>query len=113
MLASLTCFINKWTIHTICMQVYILFCIWHILMFQVYDSDDLPTKICFNCEEKMVTFELFLRECYKVQEILQKTLRENHELLLIQTEFSKNVEEVPIVKSEVSFSCLFYYLLFF
>lgn len=69
---------------------------------QVYESDDLPTRICMNCEEKMVMFQLFVLECYKVQETLQKMCGEKNEDLQIKCEISTNIIEDSVIKSEVN-----------
>ncbi|KPI94859.1 Zinc finger protein 782 [Papilio xuthus] len=62
----------------------------------ISDNDELPTKICLNCEEKMVEFQLFVLECFKVQ----NTLKDIHRNLNIKQE---HVEVIisPSIKSEV------------
>lgn len=51
----------------------------------------------------MVTFQLFVLECYKVQETLQKMCVEKNEELLVKHENStiQIDEHVPVIKSEV------------
>ncbi|KOB79374.1 putative zinc finger protein [Operophtera brumata] len=53
-----------------------------------------------NCEEKMVMFQLFVLECYKVQETLQKTCEVKDDLQ-IKHEISTNIIGDPVIKSEI------------
>ncbi|CAK1602017.1 unnamed protein product [Parnassius mnemosyne] len=62
----------------------------------VNDDDELPTKICLNCEEKMVDFQLFVLECGKVQ----KSLKDMCGSIPIKLEDVLDIE-VPQIKSEV------------
>ncbi|CAB3239980.1 unnamed protein product [Arctia plantaginis] len=66
----------------------------------VYDNDTLPTRICLDCEEKMVSFQLFVLECYKVQETLKKMYEDSFDSLGIKLEKMPIDYGVPI-KSEV------------
>lgn len=66
------------------------------ILFQISDNDELPTKICLNCEEKMVDFQLFVLECYKVQ----KALKDIHRNLNIKQEHV-DVIISPSIKYEV------------
>ncbi|XP_063395646.1 zinc finger protein 718-like [Cydia fagiglandana] len=71
----------------------------------ISESDDLPTRICLNCEEKMVSFQLFVLECYKVQEDFRKQL--DKEQLDICTDLQIKLEDTTLdygaslIKSEV------------
>lgn len=58
----------------------------------------------------MVTFQLFVLECYKTQEKLQKMISEINEDLLIKREISTNIVEEPMIKSEVNIT---YFINFF
>ncbi|XP_073957698.1 uncharacterized protein [Choristoneura fumiferana] len=72
----------------------------------VNDVEDLPTKICLNCEEKMVSFQLFVLECYKVQDDFRKQMDKVG--LQIEPDFAIKLENsnayygtLPLIKSEV------------
>lgn len=67
-----------------------------LLLLKVNDNDDLPTKICLNCEEKMIDFQLFVLECCKVQ----NTLKDMCGSLSIKVEGVDDIE-VSQIKSEV------------
>lgn len=69
----------------------------------MYENDKLPTKICLNCEEKMVTFQLFVLECYKTQDTLRKLYKdvETYSDVRIKTENSAYGFNIPHIKSEV------------
>lgn len=47
-------------------------------------------------------FQLFVLECYKVQETLQKMCGEKNEDLQIKCEISTNIIEDSVIKSEVN-----------
>ncbi|VVC87510.1 unnamed protein product [Leptidea sinapis] len=42
-----------------------------LIQITVTENDELPTKVCIHCEEKLVSFQLFILECNKVQETFQ------------------------------------------
>ncbi|XP_047023687.1 zinc finger protein 391-like [Helicoverpa zea] len=67
----------------------------------IYEDDSLPTKICLNCEEKMVSFQLFILECYKTQDTLQKMFddHDSHDIKVEQTQAA--MEYDVSIKSEV------------
>ncbi|CAH2102537.1 unnamed protein product [Euphydryas editha] len=66
------------------------------------EHDDLPTKVCLNCEEKMVSFQLFVLECFKVQATLRQMYLETCENYPIKLEDDIVIEfNVPTIKSEV------------
>ncbi|KAJ0182533.1 hypothetical protein K1T71_001902 [Dendrolimus kikuchii] len=68
----------------------------------VYENDDLPTKICLNCEEKMVSFQLFVLECCKTQESLKKLYLDSMGALPIKLEINSQEDVVPtMIKAEV------------
>ncbi|XP_047526781.1 zinc finger protein 43-like [Vanessa atalanta] len=68
----------------------------------VAEHDDLPTKVCLNCEEKMVTFQLFVLECFKVQETLRKMYLDTCEKYTIKLEEDIGIDfNIPPIKSEV------------
>lgn len=65
----------------------------------------MPTKICLNCEEKLVSFQLFILECYKVQENLKKIYEDSCNSCATDSKMENtkfNEFGVPI-KSEVNF----------
>lgn len=65
------------------------------------ESDDLPTKLCLNCEEKVVTFQLFVLECLKAQETLKKMCVGPY--LTCPIKYEDGIEfALPPIKSEVS-----------
>ncbi|KAM3967485.1 LOW QUALITY PROTEIN: uncharacterized protein ACR2FA_010062 [Aphomia sociella] len=64
----------------------------------VNENDDLPTKICLNCEEKIVSFQLFILECYRVQDSLKKMYLDNYDIKL---EDESLLYSNPVIKSEV------------
>ncbi|XP_039760364.1 oocyte zinc finger protein XlCOF6-like [Pararge aegeria] len=67
----------------------------------VNETDDLPTKVCLSCEEKVVSFEQFVLECLKVQETLKKMCLGACTTCPIKYE-SDDVEfGLPPIKSEV------------
>lgn len=71
-------------------------------LIQVYENDDLPTKICLNCEEKMVSFQLFVLECCKTQESLKKLYIDSTGAPPIKLEVNSQEEDVPaVIKAEV------------
>lgn len=43
----------------------------------IYDNDNMPTKICLDCEEKIISFQLFVVDCYKVQDALKDMYQKN------------------------------------
>ncbi|XP_041975635.1 zinc finger protein 718-like [Aricia agestis] len=59
-----------------------------LLQIVVNDNDELPTKVCLNCEEKLISFQLFVFECYQVQTTLQKMFLEN-----LTSHYSVKIEE--------------------
>lgn len=64
----------------------------------------MPTKICLNCEEKLVSFQLFILECYKVQENLKRLHEENlNSATDIKIENTKYIDFAVPIKSEVNF----------
>lgn len=68
----------------------------------IFENDDLSTKICLNCEEKMVSFQLFVLECYKTQDSLRKLYLDSLETLPVKLESSSQDESVPtLIKAEV------------
>ncbi|KAJ8736375.1 hypothetical protein PYW08_007031 [Mythimna loreyi] len=68
----------------------------------IYENDNLPTKICLNCEEKMVSFQLFVLECYKAQDTLKKLYDENYDSLDIKLEQTQAAVDFAVpIKSEV------------
>lgn len=69
------------------------------LLLQVVENDNLPTKVCLNCEEKMVSFQLFVLECYKVQEKLRRMYLDSLEPYLIKDE--GDLTNYSQIKSEV------------
>lgn len=69
--------------------------------FQIHENDDLPTKICLNCEEKMVSFQLFVLECYKAQETLKNLCYELSDDIRVKLEAEIDFGG-PVVKSEVT-----------
>ncbi|XP_004930192.1 zinc finger protein 660 [Bombyx mori] len=68
----------------------------------ICENDTLPTKICLNCEEKMVSLQLFILECNKTQEALSSMLMdlETSELDEKKDDILLTVTDVHI-KSEV------------
>ncbi|XP_053620872.1 zinc finger protein 626-like [Plodia interpunctella] len=48
-----------------------------LMQITITESDSLPTKICLNCEERIVSFQLFILECYKVQDNFNKICSQN------------------------------------
>ncbi|KAJ2947869.1 hypothetical protein O0L34_g9659 [Tuta absoluta] len=62
----------------------------------VTECDNMPTKVCLDCEERMVSFQLFILECYKVQDSLRKLCLDNN----IKTENAHIDLGVTVIKSE-------------
>ncbi|XP_013191330.2 zinc finger protein 90 isoform X2 [Amyelois transitella] len=69
-----------------------------LIQITVTEGDSLPTKICLNCEERIVAFQLYILECYKVQENLKKVCAEN---LSVKIEYELLDFESSVIKSEV------------
>ncbi|CAH0592439.1 unnamed protein product [Chrysodeixis includens] len=69
----------------------------------IFDNDNMPTKICLNCEEKLVSFQLYILECYKVQETLKKMYEDNTNSFTadIKMENTKYTDFGVPIKSEV------------
>ncbi|RVE44714.1 hypothetical protein evm_010618 [Chilo suppressalis] len=57
-----------------------------LIQIAISENDELPTKVCINCEEKMVSFQLFILECYKAQDNLNKIYLESNEGLRVKPE---------------------------
>ncbi|XP_059051047.1 zinc finger protein 626-like [Achroia grisella] len=64
----------------------------------VVENDVLPTKICLNCEEKIVSFQLFILECYKAQDTLKSIYLDNFN---IKHEDESLLYNSSVIKSEV------------
>ncbi|KAI5640560.1 zinc-finger associated domain (zf-AD) domain-containing protein [Phthorimaea operculella] len=62
----------------------------------VTECDNMPTKVCLDCEERMVSFQLFILECYKVQDTLRKLCLDTN----IKTENSILELGLTVIKSE-------------
>ncbi|KAL0851187.1 hypothetical protein ABMA28_007038 [Loxostege sticticalis] len=71
-----------------------------LVQISIHENDDLPTKICLNCEEKMVSFQLFVLECYKAQETLKNLCYELSDDIRVKLEAEIDFGG-PVVKSEV------------
>lgn len=70
--------------------------------FQFAENDELPTKVCINCEEKVVSFQLFVLECFKVQETLRLMCLETCEKYPIKLEDDIEIDfNIAAIKSEV------------
>ncbi|XP_045496111.1 zinc finger protein 708-like [Colias croceus] len=67
----------------------------------ICENDGLPTKICLNCEEKIVSFQLFILECYKVQETLQNMYLNDCEKYTTDIEVSEYHIGTSDIKPEV------------
>ncbi|KAG6440546.1 hypothetical protein O3G_MSEX001327 [Manduca sexta] len=68
----------------------------------IYENDNLPTMICLNCEEKMVSFQLFVLECNKTQDTLRRMFAdETLNSLKIKVETSQAEFGEAVIKSEV------------
>lgn len=64
----------------------------------------MSTKICASCEEKIISFHLFILDCNKVQDTLRKLAEPNSAPLEpIKTEHYDLFYQEPEVKTEVSF----------
>ncbi|CAH4031124.1 zinc finger protein 708-like [Pieris brassicae] len=78
----------------------ILKIIQEFIQITISEDDTLPTKICLNCEEKMISFQLFVLECYKVQENLQNMCAREDEKLELKLNDDLNYR-ITEIKSEV------------
>ncbi|XP_069359825.1 zinc finger protein 557-like isoform X2 [Maniola hyperantus] len=67
----------------------------------INENDNLPTKVCLNCEERVVSFELFVLECLKVQDTLKKMCLGACEVMPIKFEDGIIEFGLPPIKSEV------------
>ncbi|XP_028156080.1 zinc finger protein 235-like [Ostrinia furnacalis] len=71
-----------------------------LVQISIHENDDLPTQICLNCEEKMVSFQLFVLECYKAQDTLKSLFYDLTDDVPVKLETDVDYQ-VSIVKSEV------------
>ncbi|XP_075972574.1 uncharacterized protein LOC142974257 [Anticarsia gemmatalis] len=71
------------------------------IQIMVYESDHLPTKICIDCEEKMISFQLFVLECYKAQDTLKRMHEDSFKTLQIKLEKLPVDFGVSVIKTEV------------
>ncbi|XP_049881451.1 oocyte zinc finger protein XlCOF6-like [Pectinophora gossypiella] len=67
----------------------------------VTECDNMPTNVCLDCEEKMVSFQLFILECYKIQDSLRKLCLDRCENLNIKIEDGIVDFGIAVIKSEV------------
>ncbi|CAH0724860.1 unnamed protein product, partial [Brenthis ino] len=67
----------------------------------VLENEELPTKVCLNCEDKVVSFQLFVLECLKVQDTLRKMYIDSCEKYPIKIEGDVVDYVVRPIKEEV------------
>ncbi|XP_026319861.1 zinc finger protein 660-like isoform X2 [Hyposmocoma kahamanoa] len=73
----------------------------------VVECDNMPTKVCIDCEERIVSFQLYILECYKVQDALRKMCIDTCDnFIKTETEIQFNLPcikaEEPQVKDELT-----------
>lgn len=76
-------------------------------MLQIHENDELPTKICLNCEEKMVSFQLFILECFKAQETLKNLYLDAADVRVKLESIEFGAPPDTVIKSEVKLCYLF------
>lgn len=71
----------------------------------------MPTKVCLDCEEKLVSFQLFILECYKAQDSLRLILLDQSRQFDIKLEDSDDSVDFGLeVKSEVKMCIVLNYI---
>lgn len=80
----------------------ILKMIQEVIQIPFAENDELPTRVCIICEEKIVSFQLFILECFKVQETLRQMCLETCEKYPIKLEHDIVIDfNIAAIKSEV------------
>lgn len=80
-----------------------------IFTFQVYKHDHLPKKLCLSCEEKLLSFQLFVLNCHKAQETLEKLFSDCSEDITVKNENETSAHDATNseVKPEVRLMCTY------
>ncbi|KAL4712737.1 hypothetical protein ACJJTC_008034 [Scirpophaga incertulas] len=69
-----------------------------LIQIVISETDELPTKICLNCEEKTVSFQLFILECLRSQEYLRQMCVSSND---VEVKHESEYENSDMIKSEV------------